>query len=726
MKKILRLFKHDLQRATRNVISVILLFGVVVIPSFFAWFNIISSLDPFDNVKNMKVAVASADEGYKSNLVPLKINVGEQVMSTLRANADLNWVFTKPDDAIDGTKSGEYYAAIVLPKDFSQKMMTFLSPEASPVSIDYYTNEKVNALSPIITGEAATEVSDQINQSFSTTLNNVGLTLVKSMADNLTDPSVHNALTRMSSQANALSSQLHANANTAQMFSALLVSAQPLVNSSTNLVNSSRDAVKGTAGSINGGARAAANLQTTLQAATNSLGAAFSSSVTSYQGLGKQVDTLYATMNAQSKSTADGLNALAKTLNVQVSDYQALRTKLQAQADATKIPALHDAFEQVIAHVDGAISQQVALRDQLQKAAQAVGKADADSQAAHTQINSLVANAQKAIQDANNSYTGTLRPKLNQLASTLSSIHGSVQTVGSDLDQVASALVNGNGSVNGALSQASTVMTIVSTNLTKTANSFGDLSKALTKASQTGDLTELSNLIGSDPSLLAGELAAPVALNTIPLYEVSSFGEQMTPFYSVLGLWVGAILLSVLIRVDKIKEPEPLNHAQQYLGRFGIVALLALCQSTLVYLGLMGFVGIHAAHPFLLLVTGWVMSLVFVSITYTLVVSLGEAGKAVSVFLLVVQISAGGGAYPLSVLPHWFQNISPWLPVTHATNAVRSALAGFYQGDFWHELGILALFFVPTFLFGLLLRIPLIKSNDKMMESLESTKLFLL
>ncbi|WP_017791757.1 ABC-2 transporter permease [Leucobacter salsicius] len=92
-------------------------------------------------------------------------------------------------------------------------------------------------------------------------------------------------------------------------------------------------------------------------------------------------------------------------------------------------------------------------------------------------------------------------------------------------------------------------------------------------------------------------------------------------------------------------------------------------------------------------------------------------------FLLVVQISAGGGAYPLAVLPQWFQNMSPWLPVTHATDAVRSAIAGIYNGDYWISIGLLALFLVPTLLVGLVLRIPVLKLNTSLANALESTKL---
>lgn len=218
-----------------------------------------------------------------------------------------------------------------------------------------------------------------------------------------------------------------------------------------------------------------------------------------------------------------------------------------------------------------------------------------------------------------------------------------------------------------------------------------------------------------------------MGLKTIPVFKMKTFGAQMAPFYTVLGLWVGALLLSVLIRTDVVPEAmslrRRLNAAEEYFGRYGLIALLALLQSTLLYVGLIGFVGVHPVHPFLLILAGWVMSLVFSLITYTLVLSFGEAGKAAAVFLLVIQISAGGGAYPLSVLPEWFQHISPFLPVTHATNAVRSAIAGIYDGDYWINLGQLALFIPAALLVGLVLRLPIRKLNAKLAEALESTKL---
>lgn len=128
MKLIWGIFKRDMCHATRNVIAVIVSMGLVVVPALYAWFNIAASWDPYGNTKALKVAVANNDKGYKSDLVPVRINVGETIISTLRANDQLDWQFVNSDKAIDGVESGEYYAAIVIPKSFSADMMTLFSP----------------------------------------------------------------------------------------------------------------------------------------------------------------------------------------------------------------------------------------------------------------------------------------------------------------------------------------------------------------------------------------------------------------------------------------------------------------------------------------------------------------------------------------------------------------------------------------------------------------------
>jgi putative membrane protein len=723
MSGILRIFRADLRRAISSVVAVIVLFGLVVIPALFTWFNVIASWNPFENTKNLTVAVASTDAGYQSDLMPLRLNVGEQVLSTLRANHDLNWVFTSKKDAVDGTRSGEYYAAIVLPPTFSADMMTFYSSGSKRTSIEYYINEKKNALAPKITEQGASEVSTTINEAFTETLSEAGLNIITSLSKYLDSADTQAALSRLQAHVGAVSAQLRAGADTADMFGSLISSALPLVDSASGLVTSSGDALRSASGALGSGRSAAQSLRSVLDSTTATLGGALSGNAAGYQAVADSVEKAFTAMGAQAGSSADSIRAVADRVQTQVDQHKAIRDDL-VNTVRPLIPADQlDSFDAAVSRLDVAIAREEALQTRLVDAATRITTGNGDAQSARAEITRLIAQAKTAVQDAHASYTDSLKPKLDELAGTLATIGKDIKGIGGQLSSVTSSL-SGSDSLRSALTDAGSLTSGISASLTQTADEFDALDAALARAIDTGDLSDLSEVIGSDPKALAAHLAQPVALDRVPVYSVVSFGAAMTPLYTVLALWVGSLLIAVSIRVDPpVEEAAGLSPAQAYFGRFGIFALVGFLQATVVGVGSVLFTQVQPQHPLLLILAGWVSSLVFTLIIYTFVVAFGSAGKALAVLLLVIQISGSGGAYPLQVLPQWFQSISPFLPATHAVNAMRSAIAGIYRNDYWISLGALALFIVPALLLGLVLRVPLIRFTQNTLRALESTKL---
>ena len=91
MKNIFRIFKNDVSRIRSNVIAMIVIMGITVIPTLYAWFNIAASWDPYGNTGNLKIAVASLDEGYDSELINVNLNLGDQILDTLKENDNFNW-----------------------------------------------------------------------------------------------------------------------------------------------------------------------------------------------------------------------------------------------------------------------------------------------------------------------------------------------------------------------------------------------------------------------------------------------------------------------------------------------------------------------------------------------------------------------------------------------------------------------------------------------------------
>lgn len=727
MKNILSLVRRDVRHATRNVMASIVLFGLVIIPSLFTWFNVIASWDPFANTSNLKVAVASADDGFQGDLMPIRINVGEQVLSELRANDGLDWVITSEDDAIDGTRSGAYYAAIVLPPSFSSDMMTFYAAGADRTSIDFYTNEKKNALAPKITEQGAEGVSSQISEAFTVTLSEVVLGLVSSVSDYLSDDDTQAALTRVEARVAGIETQLRASARTADTLSSLVNTSIPLVDSAESLVSAAGDAFDDTSNAVGGGVAAVGDLKSTLEGATQSLVDALGSAAGSYDAVGARIDELYAQAGSTSASQAAALNALADSVQAQVDQLTALKATLETEVGPSLPESAQAGFSRVIASLDNSIARQEGVRDRMRQAASDIAAGNEGAQQSHAGIADAVAEAKAALTDAQSAYRDGLKPQLDQLAATLDTISADVAGIKNDLAGSSSTLSGAAGSVRSVLTGAGEATEGIAKSLNETADKFAELERALAKAADTGDLSGLSEVIGAGPSVLATSLAEPVRVERTAVFPVVGFGAGMAPLYSVLALWVGALLMTVTIRVDVSNDVLPdrpeLTLTQKYLGRYGVFALVGLAQSTLLMLGLVLFVQIEPAHPILLILAGWVISLVFTIIIYTFVVAFGNAGKALAVLLLVIQISGSGGAYPLQLLPVWFQNISPFLPATYAIEALRAAVAGTYGGDFWIALGTLALFVLPALLLGLVLRRPMIPFNRGLMEALESTKL---
>ena len=166
MRTAFDIFKRDLKRIFVNPVAIIIAIGVCIIPSLYAWFNILANWDPYENTSTVPIAVVIEDEGAEVGDKGY-INAGDMVEERLKDNDQLGWnIVDSEDEAIEGVKSGRYYAAFVLPKDFTSSMADVLDGDTEQAHIAYYVNEKVNAISPKVTDTGATTLEAQIANQF--------------------------------------------------------------------------------------------------------------------------------------------------------------------------------------------------------------------------------------------------------------------------------------------------------------------------------------------------------------------------------------------------------------------------------------------------------------------------------------------------------------------------------------------------------------------------------
>lgn len=760
MKLIWGIFKRDMCHATRNVIAVIVSMGLVVVPALYAWFNIAASWDPYGNTKALKVAVANNDKGYKSDLVPVRINVGETIISTLRANDQLDWQFVNSDKAIDGVESGEYYAAIVIPKSFSADMMTLFSPDIKHAQLKYYLNEKINPIAPHITDQGATTVVNTIDKTFAKTIAQVGLDLASNVLRYSQSPQMAEYMRNLDDNLTTVADTLTGASQQVTSYSQLLGSANDIVDSTGRLLSSATKAGRQARNALKQGKSGATSITSAGASVTSSVNTALNQVSDAFDQVAAKVNKAFDALGTDSTTAANQLKELSEQISSGESLYDTYITSLKhMRASVEQLPdgdaakqALLDAIDREIALLEAAKGDTQKLAQELKDASTQVTQNAAAAEHSRKEILGRIASAKQSITDVRDDYTTNVKPKIDALASTVSTLISQTDGMITQLNGTADDLDDVTSGVGSNVASIQSTLGAIAKKLDSSAATVKELITKLDagdsdSVSDSGESDELRALTTANASTLSTLISAPVALHRVAVYPIANYGSAMAPFYTILSIWVGAIILCAMLKVTisdrekahvlglgdalpRIAGPSRPGNASrwglrldhEYFGRYAIFALLALLQGTLVCLGDMYFLGVQANHALQFLAVGWLAALVFSNIVYTLTVSFGDIGKAVAVVLLVMQVAGSGGTFPIETLPKFFQLLYPFLPFPHAIDAMHAAMAGSYGNEYLLDMVYLALFLIPSLLLGLVLRKPVIRLNTWVSRNLESTK----
>ena len=750
------IFKRDMCHATRNVIAVIVSMGLVVVPALYAWFNIAASWDPYGNTKALKVAVANNDKGYKSDLIPVRVNVGETIISTLHANDQLDWQFVKSDKAIDGVKSGEYYAAIVIPKGFSADMMTLFSPDIKHAQLKYYLNEKINPIAPHITDQGATTVVNTIDKTFAKTIAQVGLDLASSILHYSQSPQMAEYMRNLNGNLTTTADTLSGASQQVTSYSQLLGSANDIVDSTGKLLASATKAGKQAHNALKQGKSGATSLTSAGANVTSSVNTTLDQVSGAFDQVAAKVNKAFDAIGKGSDTAASQLTTLSEQVSSGESLYDTYITSLNHMRESVEqLPdsdsakqALLEAIDREITLLEAAKGDSQKLAQQLKDASTQVTQDTAAAESSRKEILNRITSAKQSISNVRDDYATNVKPKIDALASTVSTLISQTDSMITQLSGTTDSLNDVTSNVGTNIASIRSTLDGIATKLNSSATTLNTLITAMNSSDNGAENSdELKSLTTSNASTLSTLISAPVALHRVAVYPIANYGSAMAPFYTILSIWVGAIILCAMLKVTisdrekahvlglgdtlpRIAGPSGPGNASrwglrldhEYFGRYAIFALLALLQGTLVCLGDTYFLGVQANHALQFLAVGWLAALVFSNIVYTLTVSFGDIGKAVAVVLLVMQVAGSGGTFPIETLPKFFQMLYPFLPFPHAIDAMHAAMAGSYGNEYLLDMVYLALFLIPSLLLGLVLRKPVIRLNNWVSRNLESTK----
>ncbi|MDO5382725.1 MAG: YhgE/Pip domain-containing protein [Eubacteriales bacterium] len=244
---------------------------------------------------------------------------------------------------------------------------------------------------------------------------------------------------------------------------------------------------------------------------------------------------------------------------------------------------------------------------------------------------------------------------------------------------------------------------------------------------ESGTYSLLQTAVSLDSEELSNFVSSPVAIDSVDLYPIENYGSAMSPFYSVLAIWVGALILVAIIHV-KVKdfdEDTKINSVQTFFGRYMIFFLIGQAQALLICLGDLLYIKIQCNHPIKFWFACAFTSFVFTMITYSLTVAFENIGEAVAVVIMVIQVAGAGGTFPIQCLPAIYQAIYKYLPFTYAMDALRECVGGTYGGYYWKCILCLGIYVIISLLIGIVIAIPCKKLNTIINASKEKSGLMI-
>lgn len=237
------------------------------------------------------------------------------------------------------------------------------------------------------------------------------------------------------------------------------------------------------------------------------------------------------------------------------------------------------------------------------------------------------------------------------------------------------------------------------------------------------DLKDIIRLLKNDVEKQSDYFANPVNLKENKLFAMPNYGSAMSPFYTVLALWVGALLMVSLLTVEVHEEGANYKSHEVYFGRLLTFLTIGLSQAFIVSMGDIFLLGTYVVDKFWFVLFSLFIGGVFVCIVYSLVSIFGNVGKSMAIILLVLQVAGSGGTFPIQMTPAFFQALYPFLPFTYAISAIRETVGGMLWDIVTRDLLVLSVFVVVMIVAALLLKTPINKSSEKFVENAKGSKI---
>ena len=702
MGNIARILMRDAMRLLKAPAAIIVVVALLVLPSVYTWYNVVAFWNPYKATGNLQVCVVNQDSGAESDATG-SLNVGDRIAATLLENEQLSWTEEEYDAAMDDLKAGKLYAVYVIPRDFTECLLSPLSGQVKRPQLHYFVNEKLGPVSPKITDNAASTLDQTINSMFVQTVSDVAV------------QAVDEAMQKAESDVVEFRSGIMSRADEAGVAVAqvreTIAGIQGATGEAKRKVVTARDALVDASALIDDAQAVLADAESQADSVQAGLSEASS------QALPALADVLVRVSQVTSlaSATADGLVASSTAaqgkVNKAIVQVQPVIDALQGLAsDLRKTSAdlpddskLKAGLDEAATDAEERGSRLQAVVDEATAANERLTGTLENADESARSLNEAVQQVSELFQGYTGNLFGTAAPAVNdsllqmsstcsQLSSAIAGLHMVVQQAQAGLGQLDEVL----DGCEGAVSRTGDLMGSVQQ----------DVDTLLADARMLGSADDIADMVKNgtlNSQSISEFMGAPTELSTVKIFPLNAYGAAMAPLFMNLTFWIGAFMLVIIFRLEVDDEGvKNLTLAQRYLSRFILFCSYAVLQGVICCVGTLAL-GVQAANAPALILAAAITSLAYLSIIYALSSTFRHIGQGLCIVLVFAQIPGGSGLYPIELTSSFFQAIYPVLPFSYGIDAMREAIGGFYGNYYVHDLVVLGVFFFGALAFGLIM-----------------------
>lgn len=724
MKASWNIFINDIRNIRTNWAAAVVIAGLVILPSLYAWLNIKASWDPYAQTDQIPIGIVNEDKG--SIVRDQEIHVGDEIIDTLQENKSMDWRFVNREVAMDKLEYGDYYAVLVIPENFSERLGTVIGDHPGKASVEYYVNEKINAIAPKITEKGASVIVEQVTSQFISTVNGIIFEIFNELGielkENLPDiknfehyiftleeklPEIHKILTETTEdaeRADGLIEQAHS----------LTTRARKATESGLQIIDETAQFLE----------KAEKRLDEIAPKVKEDLG--------KIQNMLARVEDFEETINSagidftKEKQLNDSLN---EQINEMLQSIDTIEEALDQYQKQNNNDEQEGEPNQNLDSIRNALSELTQIRENLKQLQNQVQTINSLLEGKQEEINAIFADLQgRTVKEIGRvdafvkEYNETIEPRIRagvtNATDTLTDARGILLDIQSTIPEVERMLSR----TEGNLSEAKGILHDVNGEFPYINEKVNELAGRVRTIQGETDINEIIQLLQNDPEAERGFFAEPVVLNEHRLFTIANYGTGMTPFYTVLAIWVGGLLLISLLSTE-VHQKGNYTDRQIYFGRLFTFMSIGLLQTVIVTIGNILLLQVETKEPIWFVLFGILCSFVFMVIVYTLVSVFGNVGKALAIVLLVLQIAGSGGTYPVVLLPEFFQFINPFLPFTYAVGLLREAVGGMVWDRVLDDVIYILIFPAIALVIGVFLKATINKHTEKFKQKTKESGL---